>query len=322
MNKLLVLMAYVFVFTFGTAAATDRPTPMEPQDEVVTTYRTVKVQGLSIFYREAGREGAPTVILLHGFPSSSRMYDKLIPILATKYHVIAPDYPGFGHSDAPPPETFAYTFDHIAGVMDDFLQQMGLRHYALFMQDYGGPVGFRLALKHPERVDAIVIQNAVAHEEGLGPLWQTRREYWANREANADKLRANLISLDAAKQRHIGSSPHPERYDPDTWTDEFAILSRPGEGQIQEDLFYDYRTNVQSYPKWQAYLRDRQPPLLVVWGKYDPSFTVAGATAYKRDVPGAEVHILDAGHFALDEKSAQIGQLTLDFLDSHQRASK
>jgi pimeloyl-ACP methyl ester carboxylesterase len=295
---------------------------MASHDELVTKYRTVNVQGLTIFYREAGREDAPAVLLLHGFPSSSRMYDKLIPILAARYHVIAPDYPGFGHSDAPPPETFAYTFDHIADVIDSFVQQKGLRHYALFMQDYGGPVGFRLALKRPERVDAIVIQNAVSHEEGLGPLWQTRREYWANREANADKLRANLISLEAARQRHVGTSPHPECYDPDTWTDEFAILSRPGEDKIQENLFYDYRTNVQSYPKWQAYLRERQPPLLVVWGKYDPSFTVAGATAYQRDVPGAEVHILDAGHFALDEKSAEIGQLTLDFLDARQAKHK
>jgi pimeloyl-ACP methyl ester carboxylesterase len=287
--------------------------------EVMTTYQTIKVQGVNIFYREAGNRDAPTVLLLHGFPSSSRMYDKLIPKLATRYHVIAPDYPGFGHSDTPAPETFAYTFDHLASVVDAFTEQLGIRHYTLFVQDYGGPVGFRLALMHPDRIDGIVVQNAVAHDEGLGPLWATRREYWANRQAYADKLRANLISFDAAKQRHVGTDPHPELYDPDLWVDESAFLSRPGEGRIQEDLFYDYRTNVASYPQWQAYLKKYQPPVLVVWGKYDPSFTVAGAWAYKRDVPDAEVHILDAGHFAMDTKNDEVADLTLQFLD-RQRA--
>ncbi|MFC3654061.1 alpha/beta fold hydrolase [Dyella humi] len=288
---------------------------MPQKDQAMITYRTVNVQGLSIFYREAGSGDAPTVLLLHGFPSSSRMFDKLIPVLAKQYHVIAPDYPGFGHSDAPPAETFTYTFDHLASIMDAFAQELGIHHYALFVQDYGGPVGFRLALMHPDRIDAIVVQNAVAHEEGLGPLWVTRRQYWANREVYADKLRANLISFDAAKQRHVGTDPHPELYDPDLWTDESAFLSRPGEDRIQEDLFYDYRTNVAAYPKWQSYLKTYHPPLLVVWGKYDPSFTVAGAWAYKRDVPDAEIHILDAGHFAMDTKGQQVADLTMQFLD-------
>ncbi|WP_225737490.1 alpha/beta fold hydrolase [Dyella acidiphila] len=279
------------------------------------TYRTISVQGLHIFYREAGRADAPVVLLLHGFPSSSRMYDRLMPELAAHYHVIAPDYPGFGHSDAPSPDHFAYTFDHLADVMDAFAQQLGLQHYVLFVQDYGGPVGFRLALAHPERIQGIVVQNAVAHEEGLGPLWLTRRQYWADRSAYADKLRANLISFDAAKQRHVGTDPHPERYDPDLWTDESAFLSRPGEDRIQEDLFYDYRTNVASYPAWQAYLRAHRPPLLVIWGKYDPSFTVAGAWAYQRDVPAAQVHILDAGHFAMDTMNPEVAALTRQFLD-------
>lgn len=287
------------------------------------TYRTVNVQGLNIFYREAGSSDAPAVLLLHGFPSSSRMYDKLMRVLAKRYHVIAPDYPGFGHSDAPPAEAFSYTFDHLASVIDAFTQQLGIHHYTLFVQDYGGPVGFRLAFMHPDRIDAIVVQNAVAHEEGLGPLWQTRREYWANREAYADKLRANLISFDAAKQRHLGTDPHPELYDPDLWTDEAAFLNRSGEGRIQEDLFYDYRTNVVAYPKWQSYLKTYHPPMLVVWGKYDPSFTVAGAWAYKQDVPDAEVHILDAGHFAMDTKGAEVAELTLQFLDlQHARMTR
>ena len=283
-------------------------------DEISVTYHTVQVDGLGIFYREAGSTDRPTVVLLHGFPSSSRMYNSLIPVLASRYHVVAPDYPGFGQSDAPAPDVYPYTFDHLAETMDKLFGVLGIHRYALFVQDYGGPVGFRLALCHPERVAALVVQNAVSHEEGLGPLWVVRRQYWANREAYADKLRANLVSLDAARQRHVGSSPHPERYDPDTWTDEFAFLSKPGEGRIQEELFYDYRNNVASYPAWQSYLQQRRPPLLVLWGKYDPSFTVFGATAYQKTLPSAEVHILDAGHFALDEKSGEVGKLTLTFL--------
>ncbi len=283
----------------------------------MTTYQSVQVQGLNLFYREAGSKSAPSVLLLHGFPSSSRMYDKLIPMLAVRYHVIAPDYPGFGHSDAPDPAIFDYTFGHLASVIEAFTKQLGLQRYTLFMQDYGGPVGFRLALMNPERIHAMVIQNAVAHEEGLGPLWATRRQYWADRHAFADKLRANLISFEAARQRHLGTDPHTELYDPDLWTDESAFLSRPGQDRIQEDLFYDYRTNVASYPQWQAYLKAQQPPLLVLWGKYDPSFVEPGAWAYQNDVPSAEVHLLDAGHFAMDTKALQVADLTLQFLDRH-----
>lgn len=290
---------------------------MTHDERLVTHYRTVEVDGIRVFYREAGPASAPTVLLLHGFPSSSRMYDGLIPQLADRYHVVAPDYPGFGHSDSPPPDKFDYTFEHLTDVIEAFTGTLGLRRYSLFMQDYGGPVGFRLALRHPERIEALVIQNAVAHEEGLGPLWESRKAYWADREANVDKVRANLLSLTAARQRHVGSSPHPQRYNPDSWTDEYAFLTRPGEGPIQENLFYDYRTNVASYPRWQAYLRERKPPLLVLWGRYDTSFMAAAASAYQRDVPGAEVHVLDAGHFALDEDSEQVGKLTHHFLDRH-----
>jgi pimeloyl-ACP methyl ester carboxylesterase len=244
------------------------------------------------------------------------MFAALIELLADRYHLIAPDYPGFGHSDAPGPQAFPYTFDHLAAVVDGFTVALNLRRYVLFMQDYGGPVGFRLAMAHPERVQALVIQNAVAHEEGLGPLWEIRRAYWRDRGAYEEKLRANLTSLEATKQRHLGTSPHPQRYDPDSWTDEYAFLSRPGEAAIQSDLFYDYRTNVDSYPLWQAYLRKHQPPTLVLWGKYDTSFTVDGATAYGRDVPDAEIHILDAGHFAMDEKLDEVARLTSRFLAS------
>lgn len=280
-------------------------------------YRTVMVDGLSIFYREAGRPGAPTLLLLHGFPSSSRMFDPLFVRLADRYHLIAPDYPGFGHSDAPAHEDFAYTFDHLASVIDRFTGAVGIDRYFLYMQDYGGPVGFRLAIAHPERVTALVIQNAVAHEDGLGPLWEKRRAFWADRRANEEALVENLMSFNAAKLRHLGSSPHVELYNPDLWTDEYAFLSRPGEREIQSDLFYDYRTNVASYPAWQAWLRQVQPPTLVVWGRYDPSFEVAEAEAYRRDLPKAEVHVLDAGHFALDEKPDQVAALIRKFMSTH-----
>lgn len=277
-------------------------------------YRTIKVGGLSIFYRESGPKDAPTILLLHGFPSSSRMYKPLFERLSGRYHLVAPDYPGFGHTDHPDPTLFAYNFDHLAKVIDGFVSALSLSKYSLYLQDYGGPVGFRLAIAYPERVESIIIQNAVAHEDGLGPLWATRRAFWANRSANEAALRANFLSLEATKQRHIGSDPDISRYDPDLWTDEFAFLNQPGQAQIQSDLFYDYRTNVASYPAWQAWLRTRQPRLLVIWGKYDPSFQVAEAAAYQRDVRNAQVFILDAGHFALDTDADEIAARIESFL--------
>jgi pimeloyl-ACP methyl ester carboxylesterase len=186
----------------------------------------------------------------------------------------------------------------------------------LYVQDYGGPIGFRLALAHPERVTALVVQNAVAHDEGIsGPLWVPRKAYWADRAANEAKVRANLISAEAAKQRHVGTSPRPERYDPDLWTDEAAFLARLGEDRIQLDLFFDYRTNQASYPAWQAWLRSRQPPTLIAWGRYDPSFAIAEVDAYRRDLPDAEIHVLDAGHFALDEAVVEVAELIRAFFD-------
>jgi pimeloyl-ACP methyl ester carboxylesterase len=277
-------------------------------------YSTVNVDSVDIFYREAGPKDAPTLLLLHGFPSSSRMYEPLMPFLAPEFRVIAPDYPGFGNSEAPSPESYAYTFDNIARSIELFTEALKLDRYVLFMADYGGPVGFRLAMARPDKVKGIVIQNAVAHEEGLGPLWETRKAFWKDRAQHEASLRANLASPDALKLRHVGTSPNPQRYDPDNWRDEEQFLARPGQAAIQTDLFYDYRTNLESYPRWQAWLREHRPPTLVTWGKYDPSFTVHGAHAYKRDVPDAEVHVLDAGHFALEEASDDIAALTLDFM--------
>ena len=283
------------------------------------TYNSVTVDGLKIFYREAGPKDAPTLLLLHGFPTSSRMYQGLMPLLADRYHVVAPDYPGFGNSDAPPRDRFAYTFDHITAVMDDFTQALGLKHYSLYMCDYGGDVGLKLAIAHPERVQALIVQNANISDEGESQLWVARKAFWADRAANEGKIRANLSSLEADRLRHVGSTPHPERINPDSWDDEYAFLSRPGEEDIQLDLFYDYRTNQAAFPAWQEWLKQHPYPTLVLWGRYDPSFTVAGAMTYKQAIPEAEVHILDAGHFALDEATPEIAELMRAFLAQNVR---
>ncbi|MGO9940285.1 MAG: alpha/beta fold hydrolase [Terracidiphilus sp.] len=280
-------------------------------------YRTVRIDGLNIFYREAGSKDAPTLLLLHGLPSSSRMFQLLLERLADKYHMVAPDYPGFGHSDWPDPKQFDYSFDHIARVIDDLTQALGLARYTLYMQDYGGPVGFRIVLAHPERVEALIVQDAVAHNEGLGVNWTTRRAFWADRSAHEEALRTNLLSLAATKTRHIGDDPNVELYDPDLWTDEYKFLNSPGQAQIQSDLFYDYRTNVGAYPKWQAWMRKTQPKLLVLWGKHDLSFDPGEPDRYRADVPNAEVHVLDAGHFALDTKADEIAAIVRQIVSAH-----
>jgi len=279
-------------------------------------YRTAKVDGINIFYREAGPKGAPTLLLLHGLPSSSRMFQPLLTRLADRYHLLAPDYPGYGHSDWPDPKQFDYTFDHIARVMDDFAQALGLSRYTLYMQDYGGPVGFRMALAHPERAQALIVQDAVSHNEGLGANWATRRAFWADRSTHEEALRQNLLSLATTKTRHVGDDPNVELYDPDLWSDEYAFLNSPGQAQIQSDLFYDYRTNVDSYPKWQVWMQKTQPKLLVLWGKHDLSFDPGEPERYRKDVPNAEVHVLEAGHFALDTKADAIAEIVRRFMSA------
>lgn len=285
------------------------------------SYRSVSIDGLPIFYREAGPPDAPVLLLLHGLPSSSRMYEPLLKRLSDQARLIAPDYPGFGHSAWPAPSEFAYTFDRLAGVMTGFTEALAISRYVLFMQDYGGPVGFRMAIAHPERVDSLIVQNAVAHDTGLGALWAARRAFWADRASHEADLRKNLLSLDATRRRHVGSDPDVERYDPDLWADEFAFLSQPGQADIQAELFYDYRNNVAAYPDWQAWMQKVQPRLLVLWGKYDPSFDISEPDAYRRDVPQAEVHILEAGHFALDTDADRIAGLVRTFLESSTRRS-
>jgi pimeloyl-ACP methyl ester carboxylesterase len=312
------LLAFALVFVMPALPSMAAPVA---NTATATTYKTVSVKGLNIFYREAGSANAPVVLLLHGFPSSSRMFDTLMPLLADRFHLIAPDYPGFGNSDAPAPEKFAYSFDAIADVVGAFTEMLRLDRYTLYLQNYGGPIGYRVAVAHPERVTALIVQNAIAHEDGLGRLQAVRKGFWADRAANEVKYRAGLASVETARLRHIGGSPHPERYNPDLWKDEAAFLARPGEADIQSDLFYDFRNNLAAFPAWQSWLRERRPPTLIVWGRYDPVFDIAEVTALKRDVPNAEVHVLEAGHFALDESAGGIAKLMRGFLGRLPRAA-
>jgi pimeloyl-ACP methyl ester carboxylesterase len=306
-----VLLATVAFFAWSAGESRARSVPSVSS---TTTYHKVSVGGVNVFYREAGPKDAPTILLLHGYPASSQQFATLIPLLADRYHLIAPDYPGFGESDAPPADQFRYTFDHLAEIVDGLTQQLGLKSYVLYNNDYGGPIGMRLAVAHPERVRAIIVQNAVSHEQGLGPAWDIRKAFWKDRAAYEEKVIPGFISLEGAKARHLGSTPRPERYDPTVWVAEGAHLAQPGQRRIQSDLFFDYQTNVANYPVWQDWLKRNRPPLLVLWGKYDPSFALPGAEAYRRDVPTAEIHLLEAGHFALDEAVDEAAVLIRGFL--------
>jgi len=278
-------------------------------------YRTVNVDGVDMFYREAGNPRAPTILLLHGFPTSSQMFRNLIPLLADRYHLVAPDYPGFGQSAMPSRDTFSYTFDNIALLVDHFTQALGLSTYALYVMDYGAPVGYRLASSHPERVTALVVQNGNAYEEGLRDFWIPLKQYWAdNAPASRNALRA-FLTLGATIWQYTSGVPDVTLVSPDAWTTDQYLLDRPGNDEIQLDLFYDYRTNVALYPTWHAYFRDDQPPTLIVWGKNDPIFPAEGAEPFKRDLKNLEFHLLDTGHFALETNGAEIARLMRRFLE-------
>jgi pimeloyl-ACP methyl ester carboxylesterase len=279
-------------------------------------HRTVKVGDLDIFYREAGPKDAPAVLLLHGFPTSSQMFRNLIPALADRYHVVAPDYPGFGHSSMPARDKFAYTFDNIAGVVEKFTATVGLTKYALYVQDYGGPIGFRLASGHPDRVTAIVVQNGNAYDEGLETdFWKPLKAYWQE-PTNLERRNAlrPFLKVDATLWQYTHGVPHAEFVSPDGWTTDQYLLDRKGNDEIQLDMFLSYGSNPPLYPKWQEYFRKHQPPTLIAWGKNDEIFPAAGAEPYKRDLKTLEFHLLDAGHFALESDGDQIARLMRDFL--------
>ncbi len=282
-------------------------------DFAVTRHRTAKVDGIDIFYREAGPADAPVVVLLHGFPTSSRMFRNLIPKLSDRYRVIAPDYPAFGQSAMPARKDFTYGFATFADLTNGLLKQLGATRYALYVMDYGAPVGFRLALKHPDRVSALIVQNGNAYDEGLRDFWTPIKAYWADPDKNRDQMRKGL-TLEATKSQYVGGVRDVSRIDPDSWVHDFALLQRPGNDEIQLDLFKDYATNVALYPKFQDFFRTRKPPTLIVWGKNDFIFPAEGARPYLRDIPEAELHLLDTGHFALEDKGDEIAALMRDFL--------
>jgi len=255
------------------------------------------------------------VLLLHGFPTSSHMFRNLIPALADRYHVIAPDYPGFGQSDMPDRSTFAYTFDRFAEIVDGLLNRIGVTSYAMYVMDYGAPVGWRLALKHPERITGLIIQNGNAYEEGLADFWNPIKAYWSDGSDQHRRALHGLFSLDTTKFQYTDGVGDVSRISPDNWVYDQALLDRPGNEDIQLDLFYDYRTNLPLYPAVQAYFRQNLPPTLIVWGKNDKIFPAVGAYPYRRDLPSAEVHLLDTGHFALEDKADEMVPLICDFLD-------
>ncbi len=277
-------------------------------------HRAIEVDGLSIFYREAGDRTRPSVLLLHGFPSSSSMFRDLIPTLAERYHVIAPDLPGFGASDMPLPDAFTYTFDNLAAVMEAFLTAIDVQKFSVYVQDYGAPVGFRLFEAKPERVEGFIIQNGNAYEEGLSPFWEPLRALWrTNGDAERDALR-DFLKIDGTKWQYLDGEPQPELISPDAWRIDQYLLDRPGNDEIQFQLFYDYRTNPERYAGWHALFRAHQPPALIVWGKNDTIFPAEGALAYRRDLENVELHLLDGGHFALESHGPFIAEKMLAFL--------
>jgi pimeloyl-ACP methyl ester carboxylesterase len=277
-------------------------------------YRKVNVDGFNVFYREAGRAAAPALLLLHGFPSASHMFRGLIPALSDRFRLIAPDLPGFGQSDMPPREQFSYTFAKIAGVIERFTEAIGLTRFAVYVFDYGAPTGFRLALRHPERITAIISQNGNAYEEGLSDGWNPIRAYWKDpSEANRTALRA-FLSPETTLWQYTHGAPDPSLVSPDGYSLDNFYLARPGAHEAQLDLFGDYKSNVAMYPEFQAYFRKHKPPFLAVWGKNDPFFLPPGAEAFKRDIPAAQVRFFDTGHFALETHGAEIAAAIRDFL--------
>lgn len=280
-----------------------------------THHRSIDIDGVSIFYREAGPADAPTLLLLHGFPTSSHMFRKLIPALSDRFHVIAPDFPGFGNSAQPPMDQFDYSFDKLAEVTGKLVDELGLKRYSLYLMDYGAPVGYRLAVQHPERIDALIVQNGNAYTEGLREFWDPIRKYWADPSAENAAALAGFISPEGVKWQYTHGTRDASVISPDNWNVDLHHLSREGNAAIQLALFYDYRNNVPHYPSWQAYFREHQPPTLIVWGKNDYIFPAEGAHPYRRDLNNVEFHLLDTGHFALEEDGPLIASTIRNFME-------
>ncbi len=280
----------------------------------MTTFQHATVHGLKVFYREAGSKASPTIVLLHGFPSSSHMFRDLIPQLADKFHLIAPDYVGFGYSDAPDADKFDYTFDNLAASTEELLfGVLGLKKFSIYVQDYGAPVGYRIASKHPDAIEGIVVQNGNAYAEGIGPAFDPMKPFWKNRNAETEKPVRELLSKKTTVFQYTHGTKDVSRINPDSYTMDQHFLDRPGNDAIQLNLLHNYQSNLALYNGWHEFFRDKQPKTLIVWGKNDPFFTVEGAQAYLRDIPKAELHLLDTGHFALEDSSEFIAQQIVKF---------
>lgn len=281
----------------------------------MTTYNHATVRGQKLFYREAGSKNTPTIVLLHGFPSSSHMFRDLIPQLADRFHVIAPDYVGFGYSDAPSTNDFEYTFDNLAAYVEELLfGVLGLKTFSIYVQDYGAPIGYRIASRHQEAIEGIVVQNGNAYVEGLSGAFDPMKPFWANRNSETEKPVRGLLTKETTIFQYTHGVTDPKRINPDSYTVDQLFLDRSGNDAIQLNLLHNYQSNVALYDSWHEYFRNRQPRMLIVWGKNDPNFTVEGAQAYKRDIPAAELHLLDTGHFALEDSSEFIADRIREFL--------
>ncbi len=306
-----ILSLGILCYSFNEATQISGPSKEKTS---AVKYKTAKVDGISIFYREAGDPTKQTIVLLHGFPSSSHQYRKLLNSLSDDYHLIAPDYPGFGQSDFPSIKQYDYTFETIAKTIDALLEKLELNSYVLMIQDYGAPIGFRIATKHPERVKGIINQNGNAYIEGLGEAWKPVKAFWANKNKETEKALLGVFSKEGLRWQYTHGTRNEENINPDTWNLDYLRLSRPGAHEVNLKLFYDYQNNLKLYPQWQRYLREHQPPMLIVWGKNDAFFPESGAAAYKKDVKNLDYNILDTGHFALEEDAPMIISKIKEFM--------
>lgn len=311
----IAVIVLIALFTSSFSSSTDDKVISNPEHiSHPTLHKNVTVQGVNIFYREAGDKNKPTILLLHGYPTSSHMFRNLITDLSVQYHVLAPDYPGFGRSDQPAIAAFEYTFDNMANIVEGFLKELKVEKYSIYLMDYGAPIGFRIASKYPERVESLIIQNGNAYDEGLRDFWIPIKKYWNDYTVENGKPLEGFHSPDGLKWQYTHGVQDAATISPDNWNMDLQHLTRAENNEIQLAMFYDYRTNVPLYPKWQKYLRDYQPPTLIVWGKNDFIFPVEGAHPYKRDLKVVETHLLDTGHFALEEKGEEIAIYIRNFL--------
>lgn len=309
-----ITVALAIAITSTGIAANKREAETHSETSNATLHKTVEVNGVNLFYREAGSRNNPTILLLHGYPTSSHMFRNLIPQLAEKYHILAPDYPAYGRSDQPAMDTFDYTFDNMAVLVEEFLNTLDVDRYSIYLMDYGAPIGFRIAAKNPEKIDALIIQNGNAYEEGLREFWDPIKKYWNDYTVENGKALEGFHSIDGLKWQYTHGVEDVATISPDNWNIDLQHLIRPENAEIQLAMFYDYRTNVPLYPQWQQYFREHQPPVLITWGKNDVIFPAEGAHPYKNDLNNLEFHLLDTGHFALEEKGDEIADYILKFL--------